>query len=84
MGVYLNKIELGEIQPCCNECGVPLCWSIEIEEYLSYKPFWDGWQCEYCNPEYRGKYKIYQDENEPYKWLNKDTVTELKEFLSHV
>lgn len=50
----------GEIKPVCSECGVYLCWSIDIYEYDQYKPFWDEWKCRDCNPEYKGAYDRYK------------------------
>jgi hypothetical protein len=36
--------------PCCNDCGVFLCYDISKEEYNANRRFWDGWKCETCQP----------------------------------
>ncbi len=66
MAVNLKNILIGEIQPCCNDCGVGLCWSIDEIEYLKWKGFWDSWTCRDCNPNYKGAYKEYQNNNQPF------------------
>jgi len=58
MGVSIK--DFGEVQPRCNSCGVALCWSIDSEEYLDNKSFWDAWKCRDCNPDYEGAYKKYK------------------------
>ena len=67
MGVNLKNIELGEVQPQCDECGVCLCWSIDEIEYLKWKGFWDKWTCRDCNPNYKGAYQEYQNKNKPFQ-----------------
>jgi len=59
MGVNFRKINVGEVQPQCSDCGIGLCWSIDIDEYNSYKEFWDNWCCQDCNPDYKGAYRKY-------------------------
>ena len=44
--------------PTCSSCGVALCWDISIPEYEEDIEFWDNWECETCNPDYKkGKRK---------------------------
>ena len=60
MGVIIK--DFGEVQPICNECGVCLCWSIDSDEYSTYKKFWDNWKCKECNPNYKNSYTIFKKE----------------------
>lgn len=61
MGINLKPF--GEAQPICNDCGIALCWSIDIEEYNEFKKFWDDWKCSDCNPNYSGAYKRFKMKN---------------------
>lgn len=36
------------VTPCCNCCGICLCWDLSIEEYEARKAYWDAWECEEC------------------------------------
>lgn len=69
MGVNLKHINLGEIQPQCNDCGVALCWSIDLVEYIEWKGFWDEWCCRDCNPNYRNAYEEFKKNNNPFEIL---------------
>jgi hypothetical protein len=71
MGVNLKNIDLGEVQPQCNECGVCLCWSIDDTEYYQWKNFWDNWKCRDCNKNYKGAYEKFKSVHQPYEWLTK-------------
>lgn len=44
-----NGTMVGAVTPICNECGVFLCWDIDIEEYEEEKAFWNDWICYECN-----------------------------------
>lgn len=77
MGVNLKNIDYGEVQPQCNDCGVPLCWSIDEMEYYEWKGFWDDWCCEYCNPEYRGSYNTYKKTHKPFERLPPELKKEI-------
>lgn len=55
------NLELGEVIPQCNSCGVCLCWSISDYEYFTYQEFWDEWRCRDCNPDYEGAFKRYKE-----------------------
>lgn len=69
MGVNLKNIELGEVIPQCESCGVMLCWSIDKFEYWEWKGFWDEWECRDCNPNYKGAYEKYKSNNKPFAWI---------------
>lgn len=60
MGVNLKNIDLGEVQPICSTCGVGLCWSIDVEEFIEWEGFWVDWTCSDCNPNYKGAYELYK------------------------
>lgn len=63
MGVHTTKSTIpGGITPICNDCGVSLCWDIDLEEYNQYKVFWDNWSCRDCNPDNKGSYKKFKQE----------------------
>lgn len=71
MGVDLKNIHTTEeVIPQCDSCGVCLCWSIDDTEYLMWKNFWEDWTCRDCNPEYKGAYERYKQNNKPFKLTN--------------
>jgi hypothetical protein len=39
----------GGVTPCCNDCGIALCWDISEDQYHEEKSFWDDWICQDCN-----------------------------------
>jgi hypothetical protein len=50
MGVTITNSTLdGGYTPCCNECGIHLCFDISEEDYEADQEFWDRWICEVCN-----------------------------------
>ena len=53
---------LGGLTPICDRCGIKLCWEIVPEtEYEPNKKFWDNWECENCNPDYKFKLREIKD-----------------------
>lgn len=69
MGVNLKDISYSTITPQCSECGVLLCWGIDIAEYQMWKLFWDNWTCSICNPNYKNAYQLYKHNHKPYQHL---------------
>ena len=61
MGVSIKAFN--EVQPICNDCGVALCWSVDISEYQEAQRFWDEWCCRDCNSDYLGAYGRYRKEH---------------------
>lgn len=59
MGV-LHDTALGGYIPICSNCGIRLCHSISLYEYLECKPFWDEWECKDCNPDTWGSLRKYK------------------------
>lgn len=49
MGVISSSCFDDSVTPCCNKCGIALCWNISIKEYEQEKQFWDAWICKECN-----------------------------------
>lgn len=50
------------------DCGVALCWSIDENEYLKWKGFWDEWKCRDCNKNYKGAFEEYKLKHKPFEW----------------
>lgn len=67
MGVSLKNIHLGEVQPMCDDCGIALCWSVDLKEFIEWFGFWDVWKCCRCNPDYKNAYQKYKEVNKPFK-----------------
>ncbi len=69
MGVILDN-ELDGWQPICNDCGIPLCWSLSSEQLFETRVFWDNWMCEDCcggNGLPKMSVKVYKDNLEKLK-----------------
>lgn len=48
--------EFEEYTPICNDCGINLCWSLNVYDYLEHKKYWDEWKCNECDPNYFNKW----------------------------
>lgn len=51
----------GAVTPICNECGIFLCWDIDVEEAYRNKAFWDSWVCQECNGGVRMSLQKWED-----------------------
>jgi len=54
MGVI--PAEGSDLTPCCENCGVCLCYDITQHWYEDRKEFWDNWKCKHCDPFYVQKW----------------------------
>jgi hypothetical protein len=43
----------GGVTPICNVCMVALCFDLSQPDYEYNKTYWDNWECQDCNPDYR-------------------------------
>jgi hypothetical protein len=56
MGII--ELDSGEYQAICGDCGVALCWTMSLYDYLEQKDYWDNWNCEKCDPEYFNRWRL--------------------------
>lgn len=64
MGVTIHNGTMdGAVTPICNECGVMLCWDIDVGEYQDAEQFWDDWICQDCNGGVRLSFKAWKEQH---------------------
>lgn len=50
--------EYDDYRPICDECGIALCYTLTLFEYIEHKDYWDNWCCKDCDPDYFKKWSI--------------------------
>ena len=63
----------GWYEIACGECGISLCWDIDLHMYLERPDFWDNWECKMCNPNYLREYSRKKADEEA-KCIGKEVL----------
>lgn len=79
MGVIQSRVLPGGYTPCCSSCGVLTSWDISAKEYHELEEFWDGWECESCNPEVKGSRKRHNTEKRELRGYQDYGLNELRQ-----